>query len=96
MCRSCPGAVLLLPLLELHLSRLCQALDSLSSTSAGTSGSDSASTSLSAGRAAAAAAAGRGRQEEVDVVGFSLEDTGLAALRVLYLLLSHSDEVTGV
>ncbi|KAM9860180.1 ATR-interacting protein [Aulostomus maculatus] len=89
--RSCPGAALLLPLLELHLSRLCQAMDSLTSTSAGTSGSDSTSCLPAAHNAAAAA--GLGRLEENGSPGFSLEDTGLAVLRLLYLLLSHSDEV---
>ncbi|XP_031707741.1 ATR-interacting protein [Anarrhichthys ocellatus] len=78
--RSCPGAVLFLPLLELHLSRLCQALDSLRSVSAGSS--------LPAG-----SAAGLGRLDEAVLTGFSVEDTGLAALRLLYLLVAHSDEV---
>ncbi|XP_069006052.1 ATR-interacting protein isoform X2 [Embiotoca jacksoni] len=92
--RSCPGAVLILPLLDLHLSQLCQALDSLRSTSADSSRSDStAASSLPAGRAAAAAAAGLGRLEETGLSGFSVEDTGFAALRLLYLLLAHSDEV---
>ncbi|KAM7422027.1 hypothetical protein PAMA_010215 [Pampus argenteus] len=90
--RSCPGSVLLLPLLDLHLSQLIQALDSLHSTSAGSSGSDSTGAgSLPAG--CAAAAAGLGRLEEAGLTGFSVEDTGLAALRLLYLLLAHSDEV---
>lgn len=87
MCRSCPGAVLLLPLLDLHLSRLCQALDSLRSTSAG--GSDSAAASS----LHVAPTAGLGRVEEAGLTGFSVEDTGLAALRLLYLVLAHSDEV---
>ncbi|KAM8916409.1 ATR-interacting protein isoform 2-T2 [Spinachia spinachia] len=73
--RSCPGAVLLVPLLELHLSRLCQALDSLRSVSAG------------------GPAVAPGGAEEAGLTGFSVEDTGLAALRLLYLLLAHSDEV---
>lgn len=90
VCRSCPGAVLLLPLLDLHLSRLCQALDSLRSTSAGGSNSPAAS-SLPAGRAAPTA--GLGRLEEDSLSGFSVKDTGLAALRLLYLLMAHSDEV---
>ncbi|XP_037627566.1 ATR-interacting protein isoform X2 [Sebastes umbrosus] len=84
--RSCPGAVLLLPLLDLHLSRLCQARDSLRSTSAGSSGSNSAAaSSLTAGSAAGL--------EEAGLTGFSVEDIGLAALRLLYLVLAHSDEV---
>ncbi|KAK1900950.1 ATR-interacting protein [Dissostichus eleginoides] len=78
--RSCPGAVLLLPLLDLHLSRLCQALDSLRSTPA--------VSSLPAG-----ITAGLGRLEEAGSTGFSVEDTGLAALRLLHLLLAHSDKV---
>ncbi|XP_034389072.1 ATR-interacting protein isoform X2 [Cyclopterus lumpus] len=87
--RSCPGAVLFLPLLELHLSRLCQALDSLRSTSAGSGGSNSTgASSLPAG-----VAAGLGRLDEAGLTGFSVEDTGLAALRLLYLLVAHSDEV---
>ncbi|XP_078105279.1 ATR-interacting protein isoform X1 [Sander vitreus] len=87
--RPCPGAVLLLPLLELHLSRLCQALDSVRSPSAGSSGSTStAASSLPAG-----SASGLGRLEEAGLTGFSVEDTGLAALRLLYLVLAHSDEV---
>ncbi|XP_035007582.2 ATR-interacting protein [Hippoglossus stenolepis] len=90
--RSCPGAVLLLPLLDLHLSRLCQTLDSLHSNSTGGRGSGSAaSSSLPAGRAAPTA--GLGRLEEDGLSGFSVEDTGLASLRLLYLLLAHSDEV---
>ncbi|XP_063766420.1 ATR-interacting protein isoform X2 [Eleginops maclovinus] len=87
--RSCPGAVLVLPLLDLHLSRLCQALDSLRSTPAGSdSSSSTAVSSLPAG-----IAAGLGRLEEAGSTGFSVEDTGLAALRLLNLLLAHSDEV---
>ncbi|CAK6960920.1 ATR-interacting protein [Scomber scombrus] len=89
--RSCPGAVLLLPLLDLHLSRLIQALDSFHSTSAGSSGS--ASTGGSSLPAGCNAAAGLGRLEENGLTGFSLEDTGLAALRLLYLLVANSDEV---
>ncbi|CAB1415460.1 unnamed protein product [Pleuronectes platessa] len=90
--RSCPGAVLLLPLLDLHLSRLCQTLDSLHSNLTGGRGSVSAaSSSLPAGDAAPTA--GLGRHEEAGLSGFSVEDTGLASLRLLYLLLAHSDEV---
>ncbi|XP_041673320.1 ATR-interacting protein isoform X2 [Cheilinus undulatus] len=89
--RSCPGAVLLLPLVDLHLSRLCQAFDSLRSSSTASSSSNStAASSFPAGRAAPAA--GPGRLEETGCTGFSVEDTGLAALRLLYLLLAHSDE----
>ncbi|XP_020486286.2 ATR-interacting protein isoform X1 [Labrus bergylta] len=90
--RSCPGAVLLLPLLDLHLSRLCQALDTLrSSSSESTSSNSAAASSLPAGRTAHAS--GPGILEETGLTGFSVEDSGLAALRLLYLLLAHSDEV---
>ncbi|KAK2915410.1 ATR-interacting protein isoform X1 [Channa argus] len=92
---SCPGAVLLLPLLDLHLSRLSQAFDSLRSTSAGSRGSGSSTvSSLPAG--CDASTAGLRRLEETDLTGFSVEDTGLAALRLLQLLLAHSDEVVEV
>ncbi|XP_031589095.1 ATR-interacting protein [Oreochromis aureus] len=91
--RSCPGAVLLLSLLDLHLSQLCQSLDSLRSSSASSSGLDSsAANTLPAGRTAAASA-GLGRLEEARLCGFNVEDVGLAALRLLCLLLVHSDEV---
>ncbi|XP_061893588.1 ATR-interacting protein isoform X2 [Entelurus aequoreus] len=76
----CPGAVLLLPLLDLHLSGLCEALDVPGVTSG-------ASEALPESRALAS---GPGRPDEA---GFSLEDVGLLALRLLYLLLAHSDEV---
>lgn len=92
LCRSCPGAVLFLPLLNLHLSRLCQALDSLRSTSASSSSSHATAASFLPA-ACPAPAAGSERQEETSVAGFRVEDTGLAALRLLYLLLAHSDEV---
>ncbi|KAK2861732.1 hypothetical protein Q5P01_001265 [Channa striata] len=90
--RSCPGAVLLLPLLDLHLSRLSQALDSLRSTSAGSSGPGVSS--LPAG--CNASPAGLKRPEETGLTGFGVEDTGLAALRLLHLLLAHSDDVVEV
>ncbi|KAF0035576.1 hypothetical protein F2P81_013334 [Scophthalmus maximus] len=77
--RCCPGAVLLLPLLDLHLCRLCRALDS------------AAASVLPACRTASTAAA-PGRREETVMSGFSVEDTGLASLRLLHLLLAHSDE----
>ncbi|XP_061582956.1 ATR-interacting protein [Cololabis saira] len=84
--RSCPGAVLLLPLLDLHLSQVCVVLDSLRSSAAGRRGSDSAATcSLSA-------FPGLGGSEEAGPSGFSPEDAGLAALRLLRVLLAHSDE----
>uniref|UniRef100_A0A3Q1GN06 ATR-interacting protein-like n=1 Tax=Acanthochromis polyacanthus TaxID=80966 RepID=A0A3Q1GN06_9TELE len=86
----CPGAVLLLPLLDLHLSRLCQVLDSLGSTGSSSRSDFAASSSVPAGRAAPA---GPGRSEDSGFSGFSVEDAGLAALRLLYLLLAHSDEV---
>lgn len=91
--RLCPGGVLLLSLLDLHLSQLCQSLDSLRSSSASSSGLDSsAANTLPAGRTAAASA-GLRRLEEARLCGFKVEDIGLAALRLLCLLLVHSDEV---
>nr|XP_057910528.1 ATR-interacting protein isoform X2 [Doryrhamphus excisus] len=78
--RRCPGAVLLLPLLDLHLSGLCQALDAPGVTS-GTS------EALRENRTPGVVP---GRPDEA---GYSLEDAGLLALRLLYLLLAHSDEV---
>ncbi|XP_041836386.1 ATR-interacting protein [Melanotaenia boesemani] len=90
--RSCPGAVLLLPLLDRLLSQLCWALDSLRS-STGSSGSDSTSTSsVPAGRSVSASP-GLGKLEESSLSGFSMEDVGLAALRLLNLLMVYSDEV---
>nr|XP_046237137.1 ATR-interacting protein [Scatophagus argus] len=89
--RSCPGAVLLLSLLDLHLSRLCQALDSLRPTSAGDANSAHSTHSLPAGHAAPADELGR--PEEAALAGFTVEDIGLAALRLLYLVVAHSDEV---
>ncbi|XP_008294055.1 ATR-interacting protein [Stegastes partitus] len=83
----CPGAVLLLPLLDLHLSRLRQVLDSLRSTSAGSSSSSGRSDSAASG------SGGPGRPEDAGLTGFSVEDAGLAAVRLLGLLLVHSDEV---
>ncbi|XP_051932933.1 ATR-interacting protein isoform X2 [Hippocampus zosterae] len=77
---GCPGAVLLLPLLDMHLSHLCQALDARGEASSG-----------SAPERRPTAAAAPGRPDEVDAV--SPEDAGLAALRILYLLINHSDEV---
>lgn len=74
----CPGAVLLLPLLDMHLSHLCQALEARGEASGSASERRPATTAP-------------GRLDEVDAV--SLEDTGLAALRILYMLINHSDEV---
>ncbi|XP_049589129.1 ATR-interacting protein isoform X2 [Syngnathus scovelli] len=66
---GCPGAVLLLPLLDTHLSRLCQVLDAREEAS----GSSTE------------------RWDEADIA--SVEDAGMAALRILYLLINHSREV---
>ncbi|XP_061544588.1 ATR-interacting protein [Phycodurus eques] len=77
---GCPGAVLLLPLLDLHLSRLCQALDARGAASGSLPDTRPAPT-------------GPGRPDEAVASGDSLEDAGLAALRILYLLTDHSDEV---
>ncbi|XP_029006180.1 ATR-interacting protein isoform X2 [Betta splendens] len=91
--RSCPGAVLLLPLLNLHLFQLCQALDSLRTTSANSNSSSDSTAASFIPAACPAPTAGSKRPEETGVTGFRVEDTGLAALRLLYLMLSHSDEV---
>ncbi|XP_005811881.1 ATR-interacting protein isoform X1 [Xiphophorus maculatus] len=86
--RSCPGAVFLLPLLDLHLSQLCCTLESLGSSS---SGSDSTTaSSISAGQTESPVL---GRLDEAGITGFRVEDTGLTALKLLYLLLAQSDEV---
>uniref|UniRef100_A0A3Q3X6P0 ATR interacting protein n=1 Tax=Mola mola TaxID=94237 RepID=A0A3Q3X6P0_MOLML len=84
LCRSCPGAVLLLPLLDLHLSRLSHTLDSLSSTSSGGSNSSTASSIL-----AVHAVPTGGPLRLEGLTGFSMDDVGLAALRLLYLLVAH-------
>ncbi|KAM4740892.1 ATR-interacting protein isoform 2-T3 [Anableps anableps] len=89
--RSCPGAVFLLPLLDLHLSQLCCTLDSLRSSSTGISESDSATTSSLPGGQNVSPVLGR--LDEAGVTVFSAEDTGLTALKLLYLLLAQSDEV---
>lgn len=79
--RSCPGAVLLLPLLDVHLSQLFQTVDSVRS------GSHAAATRPSVPTERP------GRQEFISSAGFGVEDIGLASLRLLYLLVVHSDEV---
>lgn len=79
--RSCPGAVLLLPLLDFHLSQLFQTVDSARS------GSHAAATRPSVPTERP------GRQDFIGSAGFSVEDIGLASLRLLYLLVVHSDEV---
>ncbi|XP_014878386.1 ATR-interacting protein-like, partial [Poecilia latipinna] len=89
--RSCPGAVFLLPLLDLHLSQLCCTLESLGSSSTGIYGSDSTTTSsIPAGQTESPVL---GRLDEAGITGFRVEDTGLTALKLLYLLLAQSDEV---
>uniref|UniRef100_A0A096M8I1 ATR-interacting protein-like n=1 Tax=Poecilia formosa TaxID=48698 RepID=A0A096M8I1_POEFO len=91
LCRSCPGAVFLLPLLDLHLSQLCCTLESLGSSSTGIYGSDSTTTSsIPAGQTKSPVL---GRLDEAGITGFRVEDTGLTALKLLYLLLAQSDEV---
>lgn len=88
--RLCSGAVLLLPLLDLHLSQLCRALDSLRSSSTGSSGSGSSGpTSLPSDQTVS----GSPVLERPEEAGFSVEEAGLTALRLLYFLLAHSDEV---
>lgn len=74
---SCLGALLFLPLVDFHLSECLEALCS----SAAAAGSDSAALTNGA------------RRLEAAFTGFSVEDVGLAALRLLHLLVSHSDEV---
>ncbi|XP_014840711.1 PREDICTED: ATR-interacting protein isoform X1 [Poecilia mexicana] len=89
--RSCPGAVFLLPLLDLHLSQLCCTLESLGSSSTGIYGSDSTTTSsIPAGQTKSPVL---GRLDVAGITGFRVEDTGLTALKLLYLLLAQSDEV---
>eukprot|EP00066_Takifugu_rubripes_P022645 XP_011611911.1 PREDICTED: ATR-interacting protein [Takifugu rubripes] len=84
------GAVLLLPLLDYHLCRLSERLESHCSATAG--GSDSAAMS-SISLTSIASTDEPGRVEGTGLTGFSVEEIGLAALRLLYLLVSHSDEV---
>lgn len=81
ICRSCPGAVLLLPLLDVHLSQLFQTADSVRT------GSHAAATRPSV------QTEGPGMQEFIGSANFAAEDVGLASLRLLYLLVVHSDEV---
>lgn len=89
-CSSGLGAVLLLPLLDYHLCRLSERLESHCSATAG--GSDSAAMS-SISLTSIASTDEPGRAEGTGLTGFSVEEIGLAALRLLYLLVSHSDEV---
>lgn len=77
---SCLGALLFLPLVDFHLSECLEALCS-SAAAAAAAGSDSAALTNGA------------RRLEAAFTGFSVEDVGLAALRLLHLLVSHSDEV---
>ncbi|XP_043976797.1 ATR-interacting protein isoform X2 [Gambusia affinis] len=86
-----PGAVFLLPLLDLHLSQLCCTLECLGSSSTGIYGSDSTTaSSIPAGRRESPVL---GRLDEAGITGLRVEDTGLTALKLLYLLLVQSDEV---
>ncbi|XP_068598892.1 ATR-interacting protein [Brachionichthys hirsutus] len=82
---SYPGAVLLLPVLDLHLTWVCRALDSLHSAA------DSDATF--AGSRPAGRTAGTAGLERRDEGGFTVEDVGLAALRLVYFLVAQSDEV---
>ncbi|XP_054906312.1 ATR-interacting protein isoform X2 [Poeciliopsis prolifica] len=89
--RSCPGAVFLLPLLDLHLSQLCCTLESLGSSSTGIYGSESTTaSSIPAGQTESPVL---GSLDEAGITRFRVEDTGLTALKLLYLLLAQSDEV---
>lgn len=88
-CSACLGAVLFLPLVDYHL---CECLESLcSSAAAAAAGPDSAAVTSTA--LTNVAAAGEPRRLETGLTGFSVEEAALAALRLLYLLVSHSDEV---
>ncbi|XP_024118667.1 ATR-interacting protein [Oryzias melastigma] len=82
--RACPGAVLLLPLLDVYLSELVSLRSSCS---------DSSSDYLSARCLGPSSAGKKRRHEDVSVCSLSLEDAGLTALRILRVLLTHSDEV---
>ncbi|XP_056130796.1 ATR-interacting protein [Lampris incognitus] len=95
--KFCPGAVHLLPLLDHHLTQLCQALHALSpaisganipSAPGGCHGISPPGDGSVLGFSCSSLACG-GLEE----AGFSLEEAGLAALRVLSLLLAYSDEV---
>ncbi|RVE72617.1 hypothetical protein OJAV_G00039230 [Oryzias javanicus] len=87
--RACPGAVLLLPLLDVHLSELASLRSSCSDSS-----SDPAAAGSHPARCLGLSSAGRKRRhEEVGVCSLSVEDAGLTALRLLRVLLTHSDEV---
>lgn len=89
-CSSCLGAVLFLPLVDYHLCRLSACLESLSSSTAG--GSESAAT-RSIALTNIAPADDLGKLEGTGFAGFGVEEIGLAVLRLLYLLASHSDKV---
>lgn len=84
---SCLGAVLFLPLVDYHLS---ECLEALCSSAAAGSDSAAAVTSIALTNVAATH---ESRRLETGLTGFSVEEAGLAALRLLYLLVSHSDEV---
>ncbi|XP_078804024.1 ATR-interacting protein isoform X3 [Oryzias latipes] len=90
--RACPGAVLLLPLLDSYLSELGQTLVSLRSFCSHSS-SDSAAIGSHLAGGLASSSAGKKRLEEAGLCHFSLADAGLTSLRLLRVLLTHSDEV---
>lgn len=93
---SCPGAVLLLPLLHSHLSQLCDVAQANGGVPACTS---------AAGRIPACSSAARGsgsvtqcttagsKMEDQNQNKFTVEECGLVALRTLTTLLTHSKEV---
>lgn len=83
-CRSCLGAVLFLPLVDYHLSERLESL--CSSSSAAAPASDSAAVT-------SVALTNEPRRLDTGLTGFSVEEAALASLRLLYLLVSHSDEV---
>lgn len=83
---SCPGAVLLLPLLKSHLSQLCQSLDSNGGLPSCTSAAGGPSPVPECTRAWSKA-------EEPGLSRLTVEECGLVALKTLTVLLTHSHEV---
>lgn len=76
-CSAGLGVLLLLPLVDFHLSECLESLCSSAAAAAVTPG----------------APALEPWRLEAGLTGFSVEEVALAALRLLHLLVSHSDEV---